>query len=42
METSISLLVTSGAQAPPSGTLIDLTTTDGARGASVSRTVTVN
>lgn len=42
METSINLIVTSGAQAPPSGTLIDLTTTDGVRGASVARTVVVN
>lgn len=41
-ETTINLLVASGAQAPPTGTLIDLTTTDGLRGASVSRTIVVN
>src|SRR4029079_2353482 len=31
METTITLVVTSGAQAPPTGTLIDLTAVDGAR-----------
>jgi hypothetical protein len=42
METTINLLVTSGGQAPPVGTLIDLTAVDVARGAAVARTIATN
>jgi hypothetical protein len=41
VETTINLTVTSGGQAPPTGTLISLTTIDGDRGASVSSTIVV-